>query len=273
MPATDLLIDGYNLLHAAGYGSARFATGELQRARQRLIKKLFQLLTPAEISQTAVVFDAKQPPPGLPSHWYINGLRVMYAQPHGDADEMLEQLIHEHSAPRQLTVVSSDHRLHRAAKSRRAMVIKSDDFLAHLERRHPDSQVEELPDPAPTSPKATGEATSAEVDYWMRMFGNVRVSELVDLPAASKNRVAAQPTHRSQETPDQVRPKGPEICSPRPANVTPATPRKRARKGTNKPARQIYEEEFEAQKSGPALFSQEWINDLQNWVDGIQQRS
>jgi predicted RNA-binding protein with PIN domain len=272
MPATDLLIDGYNLLHAAGYGPVRFATGELQRARQRLLKKLFQLLTPAEISQTAVVFDAKQPPPGLPKNWYIHGLRVMYAQPHGDADEMLEQLINEHSAPRQLTVVSSDHRLHRAARSRRAMVIKSEDFLAHLERRYPDSQLEELPDPAPTSPKATGEATSAEVDFWMRMFGDVKVSELVDLPVPSTNRVASQSKRSSQPAPAQEPTTGWDIHVPTPANVTPA-PQKRVRLGTKKSPSQIVDDEFETQKSGPALFSQEWINDLQNWVDGIQRRS
>ncbi len=46
MTSTDLLIDGYNLLHAAGLGRARYGPGDLQRARQALLRKLFELLTP-----------------------------------------------------------------------------------------------------------------------------------------------------------------------------------------------------------------------------------
>ena len=121
MASTDLLIDGYNLLHAAGLGRSHYGPGDLQRARQALLRRLFELLTPEEIARTAVVFDARQPPPHLPPHWYIHGLRVVYARPHGDADLLLEELIDGHSHPKRLTVVSSDHRLHRAAKSRRAV--------------------------------------------------------------------------------------------------------------------------------------------------------
>jgi predicted RNA-binding protein with PIN domain len=273
MPATDLLIDGYNLLHAAGYGRVRYAHGDLQRARQSLLKKLFQLLTPAEIAQTAVVFDAKEPPPGLPKNWYIHGLRVMYAQPHGDADEMLEQLIEEHSAPRRLTVVSSDHRLHRAAKSRRATAIDSDQFLEHLERRHPNAEMVELPDPEPTSPKATGEATSFEVDYWMRLFGDVRVSELSDTPRTATRRVASK-----QPTTSPAAPIVPTVnvtaAAKEHAPQTPATTAKAPdRASKQKPPESVEDEISEKSSSQPSLFSQEWIDELQRWVDGLQRRS
>jgi len=273
MSATDLLIDGYNLLHAAGYGRVHYLHGDLQRARQRLLKKLFQLLTPAEIFQTAVVFDAKEPPPGLPSNWYIHGLRVMYAQPHGDADEMLEHLIQEHSAPRRLTVVSSDHRLHRAAKSRRATVIDSDEFLEHLERRHPNLETAEIPDPLPTSPKATGEATTAELSYWMRFFGDVKISDLLDTNLLAKT---IGPKHsRPDITTKSIREtlisgstKG-DSLSVEDSSKT----RSSKRRHLSQPTHQIEENHSPKEPTRhPELFSQEWIDELQKWVDGMQGR-
>ncbi|MDB5385482.1 MAG: YacP-like domain protein [Planctomycetaceae bacterium] len=272
MAATDLLIDGYNLLHAAGYGPARYAPGDLQRARHRLLKKLFQLLTPAEIAQTAVVFDAKEPPPGLPKNWYIHGLRVMYAQPHGDADEMLEQLIEEHAAPRRLTVVSSDHRLHRAAKSRRAVAIDSDDFLEHLERRHPNSEAAELPDPEPTSPKATGETTRFEVDYWMRLFGDVLVSDLADPPQkASRGATAPRAPDSNPESPSKTQQNSGEFKQDR-IERAPSRRVKPRHEKKSQPSDVADSEVAADQSVQPSLFSQEWIDELQRWVDGMQGR-
>ena len=190
MPPTDLLIDGYNLLHAAGLARARYAKGDLQRARQALLRRLFQFLTRDEIIRTAVVFDARHPPPHLPANWYINGLRVVYARPHGDADLLLEELIRGHSAPKQLTVVSSDHRLHRAAKTRRAAAIDSHEFLEFLERRH--ATPVDIPAPQKTSDKA--DITAAELAYWLSVFGDVKVSELAERPAPTMpSKPATQP--------------------------------------------------------------------------------
>lgn len=271
MPATDLLIDGYNLLHAAGYGPVRFAPGELQRARQRLLKKLFTLLSPTEILHTAVVFDAKEPPPGLPMNWYIHGLRVMYAQPHGDADVILEQLIEEHSAPRRLTVVSSDHRLQRAAKSRRATAIDSDRFLEYLALRLPNAAVVELPDPEPTSPKATGEPTSIEVEYWMRLFGDVKVSELDDVSRNTRERITSAPSSTNVALSKPGTSPNAEI-EPNSAQKTPATRRKPRRHSAGLPADHVKHEGSTDRGSQPELFSQEWVDELQRWVDGIQRK-
>lgn len=305
MAATDLLIDGYNLLHAAGYGRITYAPGDLQRARQRLLKKLFQLLTPLEISQTAVVFDAKEPPPGLPKNWYIHGLRVMYAQPYGDADEMLEQLIDEHSAPRRLTIVSSDHRLHRAAKARRATAIDSDQFLEHLERRNPKLDVVELPDPAPTSPKATGESTDVELRYWLSLFGDVKISELGERKGSNfEPHSQLHPQKRVNESLAPQRPseklRGPKGIAPpasEPSSPTRSTehprrshsphPTKPGKSGAKSPASlgnksplekadkrppnlDLMPDADEASTTRPALFSQAWIDELQAWVDANQ---
>jgi predicted RNA-binding protein with PIN domain len=250
MPATDLLIDGYNLLHAAGLGRSRYGRGDLQRARQALLRRLFQLLTPAEIVRTAVVFDARQPPPHLPAHWLIHGMRVVYARPHGDADLLLEELINGHSAPKQLTVVSSDHRLHRAAKSRRASAVDSDEFLEFLERRNPQSPVE-IPPPKKTT--AQTDITSAELAYWMSVFGDVKVSDLADT-----RRSVAQ---NDRPTSGSAGPKYPAKSATRPSS-----------KNRPRPTVPIDPAPIDSAslKAAPELFSVEWINELQRWVDEQQ---
>lgn len=245
MPPTDLLIDGYNLLHAAGLGRARYGRGDLQRARQALLRRLFQQLTPAEIARTAVVFDARHPPPHLPPHWYIHGLRVVYAQPHGDADVLLEELIQGHSAPRQLTVVSSDHRLQRAATRRRAAAIDSDEFLDFLEHRVLLQARVELP--APHKSDRQTDVTTAELAYWLSVFGDVKVADLAEPP---------KPNTKSG-TP-----------APSPATDQQTSPPARSRRRSGPPVRSGVS--IPAAPPAPELFSAEWIAELQRWVDQQQ---
>ena len=256
MAATDLLIDGYNLLHAAGLGRARYGPGDLQRARQALLRRLFELLTPDEILRTAVVFDARHPPPHLPHFWYIHGLRVVYARPHGDADLLLEQLIDEHSHPRQLTIVSSDQRLQRAAKSRRAVATNSDEFLEFLEQRR--RAPIEAPLPAPAKTKPSQDVAAAELAYWMSVFGDVKVSDLVD-----PHRPANKPSRPATAKPN-----------PSPTDVAPAKKSNPAGKARTRPvkltARERPDQELTAEKPNPELFSAEWISELQRWVDQQQ---
>ena len=71
------------------------------------------------VSQTTIVFDAKQAPPGLPHQLDHGGITVIFARGYDDADELIEELIASNSTPRRLTVVSSDHRIQRAARRRR----------------------------------------------------------------------------------------------------------------------------------------------------------
>ena len=246
MASTDLLIDGYNLLHAAGLGRSHYGPGDLQRARQALLRRLFELLTPDEIARTAVVFDARQPPPHLPPHWYIHGLRVVYARPHGDADLLLEELIDGHSHPKRLTVVSSDHRLHRAAKSRRAVATDSDEFLAFLEhRRRPTTEVH-LPVPAQTKP--TADVAATELAYWMSVFGDVRVADLLD---------PQRPTPAVQQAASSTA-KKPTI--PRKSPVKKLAPRRPT----------VVQQPEQAARTAPELFSAAWITELQRWVDEQQ---
>jgi predicted RNA-binding protein with PIN domain len=161
-----LLIDGYNLLHASGILGRGIGPGSLERSRNALLNFLAESLDPAELARTTVVFDAREAPPGLPRVTTHRGIKVQFAEPGSDADQVIERLILADSAPRRLTVVSSDHRLHRAARRRRAKAIDSDQWYAHALRQRinrvrsksPGLKPNDLPD-------------DREVRFWLRQFG------------------------------------------------------------------------------------------------------
>ncbi|MCG6154336.1 NYN domain-containing protein [Rubinisphaera margarita] len=135
MPKQYLLIDGYNLLHASGMLSRTIDGVVLERARFRMLRFLEARLNPGERNRTSVIFDVGTGPTALPDHGQFAGMTVRFAVGYPDADTLIEELIREHSAPRQLTIVSSDHRLHKAARTRRAKPIDSDIFFDRLSRR------------------------------------------------------------------------------------------------------------------------------------------
>jgi len=134
-----LLIDGYNLLHAAGLGRRRFGRGGLELARTKLLQKLAADLADEVCRDTVVVFDAaadadarnqQEQSPTPESGWPFS---VTFSAGTQSADDEIERLLTLHSSPRQVLVVSSDHRLHRAASRRGATGIDSDHFLTLLE--------------------------------------------------------------------------------------------------------------------------------------------
>ncbi len=129
-----ILIDGYNLLHASGV----FGTGgrtSLESSREALLNWLSEMLSDAQRHRTTIVFDARDAPPGLPRTAVKNGLKIRFAPRGCEADDVLEDLIEEHSTPRRLIVVSSDHRVQRAARRRRSTAIDSDLWAADARRQ------------------------------------------------------------------------------------------------------------------------------------------
>ncbi len=94
-------------------------------------------------------------------------ITVIYAGPGRDADSLIERLIERADGPRELIVVSSDRRIAKAARKRKAKALDSPSFmlqvLADAER-------------ARATPKRPGAAhpgapSPAEVAEWMRFFG------------------------------------------------------------------------------------------------------
>jgi predicted RNA-binding protein with PIN domain len=162
-----LLIDGYNLLNVTGiFGEAGPGT-ELHRTRLALLKFLASSLNKRQRSTTTIVFDAAGAPPGLPRTITHDGMTVHFAQRHSDADELIEELLEQWRAPKSLTVVSSDHRVQRAARHRGATFIDSEKWYAeHREsRRKRDTE-------KGASAKPTRALSPAELAYWLKEFGD-----------------------------------------------------------------------------------------------------
>ncbi len=166
LPLMSLLIDGYNLLHASGILGRGVGPGGLERSRAALLNFLVESLDPADVQHTIVVFDAGSNSRGLPRSYEHRGLTVKFSIGHADADELIEQLIRLDSNPRRLTVVSSDHRLQRAAKRRKAHAIDSDKWFAVVLRGRIDRGRLD-----PPTAKPPGPLDENQVHFWLRQFG------------------------------------------------------------------------------------------------------
>ena len=135
-----VLVDGYNLLNCGGILVENRKRYSLEASRLAVVKVVRSLLSEAERSKTTVVFDGREAPPGLPKQTRVLGIDVRYSPRGEEADDLLERLIEADHAPRQLTVVSSDHRVQRAARRRRAVAIDSEVWLAERRRQRQDQQ-------------------------------------------------------------------------------------------------------------------------------------
>ncbi len=174
------LIDGYNLLHALGLMRKRMGPDGLEKARQNLLGVLHGSFG-AESASVTVVFDAAHPPPNVPAEIEYHGLRVRFAVGQPTADDLIETLIHQASAPRQLTVISDDRRIKDAARRKHCLVQGCGEFLEELQRRRkpPPARPEEQP------AKPSG-VSRAETQHWLAEFADLdddpALKELQDPP-------------------------------------------------------------------------------------------
>lgn len=173
-----LLIDAYNLLHQSDALHRRRDPGWLQRARERLLKSLADRLPSDLASETCLVFDAASPPAGLPSEYLQFQIQVVYAVDHEEADDLLEELIARHPTPKRLTVVSSDHRIQKAASRRSATFFDADVWYAALLERGPQLAIP-WPPPSSASNASAAESEKPEADLspeeltaWLREFSS-----------------------------------------------------------------------------------------------------
>lgn len=164
-----LLIDAYNVLWlgnaAEPHGPDLTASGLLRmtahsRHRRRHIR---------------LVCDGAPPTgEGVPSPLYgdramilrLGPGEIVYSGRSGSADDVIECIIRDHAAPRELLVVSSDRRVKRAAGRRRARTMTSEMFLAQI-------LADRTRAPLPALPAFIQEIplSAHAVDLWRREFG------------------------------------------------------------------------------------------------------
>ena len=159
------LIDGYNLLHVTTLVALPGPGTELHRARQALLKFLAGAFDKTKRQQITIVFDAAGAPPGLPAMLQHEGITVRFARQYTDADEMIEELLESWPAPRALTVVSSDHRVQRAARSHGAKWVDSATWYAEVNASLRKESA------APDAPAKPLDGITAEQEAaWLREF-------------------------------------------------------------------------------------------------------
>ena len=163
-----LIIDGYNLMHAAGLARRTYAQGDLIRCRRQLNQLLVAHLDPGVLARATIVYDAFDSPSNDNRQQQQAGLAVQFAPKGADADSEIERLLNGHSAPRQVMVVSSDHRLHKAAKRRKACCVDSDDFLTALQAEAQPKSVSRRRKADPNTTSATGAnpVDAASLQQW-----------------------------------------------------------------------------------------------------------
>lgn len=128
-----LIIDGYNLMHAMGIAKTRYAPGELERCRRRMQRQLLQVLDDAVLLQATVVYDAFESLSDDQRILKDGPLMIQFAPQGKCADSEIEHILKSHSVPKRVIVVSSDHRLHKAAHARKASAVDSDEFWSTVE--------------------------------------------------------------------------------------------------------------------------------------------
>lgn len=127
------LIDGYNVIFECGLHARVVNAASLAKARDRLLKTIESNLSPADVAKTTVVFDAEKIPlSGQQEEGRFNQIRILYSINYAEADELIEELIGAHAVPKSLTVVSSDHRIQKAALRRKAMITDSGPWFENL---------------------------------------------------------------------------------------------------------------------------------------------
>lgn len=162
-----LIIDGYNLIYAAGIVSSSDGPANLERSRAALLGFLAESVEPKQLARTTVVFDAgPHAPRGLPRTWTYRGMTIRFATGYESADALIEELIQTDTAPRQLILVSSDHRLQRAARRRRATSVDSDRWYQETIRNRRSRHHIDDDDTA----KPVTRPSECEVARWVEQF-------------------------------------------------------------------------------------------------------
>ena len=154
------LIDGYNLMFAAGLANRAMPQASFDRARERFLDWLAAGATGR--AELRVIFDALQAPsPSLET--VHRGVRVRFAF-RQTADDLIEELVATEPRPAALTVVSNDTRVREAGRRAECALFTCEEFIDWL--IHPT----QLPADAPRPEADKPEPTSTDVDELLRIF-------------------------------------------------------------------------------------------------------
>ncbi len=154
-----IIVDAYNVLHVTGVLDPDHAGPDLEQ--------LAELIAASRWAGVLATLACDGPGRDTGRFQPPTGISVVYAGQGRDADSLIEGMIGRDSAPRSLRVVSSDRRIQRAARRRRAGWMSSEDFLQglnHDAKRSVSRVIGAAGSPAVPLPEAA-------VARWLERFG------------------------------------------------------------------------------------------------------
>jgi predicted RNA-binding protein with PIN domain len=154
-----IIIDGHNLLHSI-YKMEEDSEVISDIGLSRIIGRYLKLTG----QKGEIIFDGTGPRDKVIFD-RVDGVEVLFAGIGTDTDTVIEGKIKTNTAPKRLMIVSSDRRLRRAARSRKATSIKSEDFWNSVQKQ----LSRKRPKKEPTA-KRQG-LSESETKQWLEIFG------------------------------------------------------------------------------------------------------
>lgn len=154
-----IIIDGHNLLHSIvkiEHESGPISDIQLCWVISRYLKVVGE--------KGEIVFDGTGPR-DKSQFDNIANLEVFFAGLGSDADTVIENKIRANTAPKRLSIVSSDRRLRDAARTRKATALKSDVFWDNLQKQLRRKKPVKEPEA-----KRMG-LSESETKQWLEFFG------------------------------------------------------------------------------------------------------
>ena len=161
-----IIVDGYNLLFAFAGVHGYKIPKELEAARKDLLQTL-GTYQHAVRQQITVVFDDRSGDASFTRSEKAGRIDVVFVRSDSDADSEIKRMVDESSAPKRLRVVSSDRAVRGAAERRKAESVPAGAFIEELAKTLQRRRSKLPPEP----PAKFHGPSQAEVDYWMRIFG------------------------------------------------------------------------------------------------------
>jgi len=156
-----VIIDGNNLLYAA-----RAAEDERLLVGRAMLCDVLGRWAERRRQAVCVVFDGATPRAALARQIAHPAIQVLYSGAGKSADAVVVEMIKASSAPRRLTVVSSDRVIAQAARRRRATALSADAFWVMVRR----DLARPLRRPSEPEEKEAGLNPDAR-QQWLREFG------------------------------------------------------------------------------------------------------
>jgi len=153
------IIDGHNLLYAirkTEEGSETFSDVALCR----ILSTYFKLTG----EKAEIIFDGTGPPDKSGFNGVSNP-EIFFSGRGTDADTVIEDKIKTSTAPKGLTIVSSDRRLRQAAGARKATPVKSEEFWADIQKQLSRKR------PVKEPPGKRRGISEGETEQWLAFFG------------------------------------------------------------------------------------------------------